>query len=351
MWNGKNAGEWHVATSGVPDASGKLHSTDRPKPTENEDGDEEPEETANEVEQEARSMVPDANGLTPVGNGPNRKSFAELFWEVFKLLGFKLPESEEHKRKCYMFELATPQNIVLIPHKTPQLYIHGVRDLTTLEEELPDPYCALYHWRLTPLREISSKSEFERDVLPFVTNLDGMATEGYVICDAHFNRFKLKCPSYVNLALLHNPDGNQWKRLVAIAQVNEGSEFLAYFPQYTELYQQIFDRYAHIIDYLNKAQLKFQHLDLRELAHISKSLPEWLSAPLFVTRKTKEDFKTFFSAPTRYGMLCGLLDPNKSPPTLVDLDTFVIPQLPPPQPKKEKTNAASSSTSNNTTSE
>ena len=162
--------EWHVATSGVPDASGKLHSTDRPPTDEGEGGDD--DETGEGVVEidgksaETRSMIPDETGLTPVGVGPNRKNFAELFWEVFKLLKFQLPETEEDKRKCYMFELATPQNIVLIRHKMPQLYLHGVRDLMTLKEELPDPYCERYGWTLAPMRLLSSKADFERDLLP-----------------------------------------------------------------------------------------------------------------------------------------------------------------------------------------
>lgn len=324
-------GGWHVATSGVPDASGKLHSHEKP-PSENDENDgsedEESATSSNAVVEEVqeRSKVPDPEtGLTPVGTGPNRKSFSELFWEVFNMLGYKLPEAPEDVNKCYMFELATPQNIVIIRHKRPQLFLHGVRDLTTLQEELPDSYCEKYGWQLTPLRVLTSKNQFDTEILANVNTLNGLESEGYVICDSQFNRFKLKCQSYVNLSLLHNPDGNQWKRLVGIIQVNEGSEFLAYFPQHEELYNQLLNRYNAVIDALAIVKKKFEDIDAKVFASIAKQLPQWVTTPLFIVRRTKEDFKTFYSQTNRYGMLCDLLDPSRPSPTLPDLDAIKIP--------------------------
>lgn len=281
--------------------------------------------SAEEAIVEERSLVPDEEtGLTPVGSGNNRKSFAELFWEVFILLKYQLPNAEEDKHKCYMFELATPQNRVLIHHKMPHLYLHGVRDLISLKEEIPDLYCKKFGWQLTPMEVISGgKDEFERIVLQKVNTLDGLFCEGYVICDAQFNRFKLKCPSYVNMALLHNRDGNEWKRLVAIVQVNEGSEFLAYFPQHTDLYNQIQSRYQILIDTLQMIHDKYKTVDTKEMARIAKeSIPEWIRGPLFIRRKSNEDFKTYFAHPNRYNLLCTLLNPEKSIPTIPNLDAL-----------------------------
>ena len=321
-----DVGEWHVATSGVPDASGTLHWKRVAEPAdEGEEVDDKSDSSEKEVDAEtkaAETTVDPSTGLLPIVQGDHRKTNAELFWEVFKLLNYKLPTAEDES-KCYMFELATPQNIVLVPHTTIALYLHGVRDLTTLQEELPDPYVEKYGWTLAPMRLITGgKTQFDKEILASVNSLDGLKCEGYVICDARFNRFKLKCTSYVNLALLTTKDGNAWKRLVAIVQINEGSEFLAYFPQHTELYNSLMARYDQMIAAIEKANTKFASLDSRALASVAADLPNWLKTPLFTIRKKPESIKSFFS--TRYGLLSSVLDPNV-PFEAPDIDSIQIP--------------------------
>lgn len=302
--------------------------------------DETNEKNEKEVDTEAdkeireKEMKADPNtGLLPIIQGEYRKTNADLFWEVFNMLKYRRPAPED-ENKCYMFELATPQNIVLIPHTTVELFLHGVRDLTTLQEELPDPYAEKYGWHLAPMKIITGgKVQFEKEILAGVNNLDGMKCEGYVICDAQFNRFKLKCTSYVNLALLHSRDGKEWKRLAAIVQVNEGSEFLAYFPKHVELYESLMKRYDEAIAVLEKAKAKFAPLDSQLLAAVASDLPTWVKTPLFTVRKSGEDFKKFYS--TRYTMLCTILDPSR-PLEMPDLDAIDITKITLPAKKAKK---------------
>jgi hypothetical protein len=49
----------------------------------------------------ASSSVPDASGKLP-----NGKTFAQLFWDIWKTLGYKFPDD---KSMCYMFEMLTPR--------------------------------------------------------------------------------------------------------------------------------------------------------------------------------------------------------------------------------------------------
>jgi hypothetical protein len=333
----------------VADASGKLHGSDKPTEADEEgEIDQDPEEDKKEesVRETIRpTEVDPETGLTPVGSGPGRKSFSELFWEVFALLKYEFP-SEEDRNRCFMFELATPQNRVLIRHKRAQLYLHGVRNMLSLVEELPDEFCQKYGWSLAPVTILSggmssssttslsssastsspstsylnAKDQFEKEILPRVNTLDGLQCEGYVICDSRFNRFKLKCPSYVNLSLLYNKDGNEWKRLVAIVQVNEGCEFLAYFPQYTDLYSTILARYEKIVCTIRAVAKKYAHLTQKDLSDMVKLLPDWIRGPLFIHLKSKEDVKVWFSSPQRYNQLCSMLNPNIPGPEFPDLE-------------------------------
>lgn len=343
------AGEWHVATSGVPDASGTLHwrsaVTELKEDDLDGDSDNAEEGEVSAEAKEAERRVDPVSGLVPIVQGDHRKTNAELFWEVFKMLNYKLPAPED-ENKCYMFELATPQNIVLIRHPKADLFLHGVRNLTTLQEELPDHYVEKYGWTLAPMKVITGgKDEFEKTILATVNSLDGLKCEGYVICDSQFNRFKLKCTSYVNLALLHTKDGKEWKRLVAIVQINEGSEFLAYFPQHTEIYNCLMQRFNHVLATLEKAKIKFQPLDNRGLAAISSKLPEWVKTPLFLTRRTGEDFKTFFSSPSRYGMLCSILNPDREALENPDFDSMDISSYLPKETEKSSNNSEKASSS------
>ena len=164
-------------------------------------------------------------------------TFEQLFWKVWKDKGYKLPDPKLNN--CYMFELWTPLNKVLASYPTSKLQLHGIRNLSTCLEILPETF-ALQHnsvlrWDISvplsnslfvpkdstlnlseklvsqnsPLEEESndkndnetSLSENQR-IIPQVSeqilNLNGIITqartlrgytsEGYVICDSAFHR-------------------------------------------------------------------------------------------------------------------------------------------------------------------
>jgi len=78
----------------------------------------------------ASSSVPDGSGsLKTVGI-----SFADLFWDVWKNLKYELPK---HKNRCYMFELLSPRNTIIVRPTREAIILHGVRNMDTLLEEEP----------------------------------------------------------------------------------------------------------------------------------------------------------------------------------------------------------------------
>ena len=44
--------------------------------------------------------------------------------------------------KCYMFEMITPSHVIVVRPESDEIYLHGVRDLVTLEELQPVPVAA-----------------------------------------------------------------------------------------------------------------------------------------------------------------------------------------------------------------
>lgn len=176
------AGEWCVATSGDPDAGGPVN---------------------------------DSPGMT----------FATLFWRTFRDLGYQLPTRTD---LVYVFELMTPENVVVVQHREPRLVLHGVRDMTTLEELRPEAIAGTLGWECVKTFDLSSESE----VLAWSEALTGTECEGAVVVDASWNRVKIKAPSYVALHHLRS----RWsdKNLVKQILAGEADELRAYFPDHIE---------------------------------------------------------------------------------------------------------------------
>jgi len=198
------AGRWHVSTSGVPDGSAPIQ------------------------------RVYERGGPPTV-----LQTFADRFWE---LLGGKLP-AETHM--CFMFELCTQDNRIVVEHAQPRLVLHGCRDMTTLEEHEPETYAARYGWELCRSHPLTTLSE----ALAWAETLQPNASEGCVVrsakVDGVFPRVKIKAPKYV--LLHHVANGNSPKRLLELVRRNESAEWLAYFENLRGEHDAIKARYEALI--------------------------------------------------------------------------------------------------------
>lgn len=182
------------------------------------------------------SGMPDAAGQVNTLLGET--SFAELFWQTWKALGYKLPQDTS---RCYAYEMMTQYNRIICVYGEPRIALHGVRDLDTLQELEPEPIAALHGWECVKSLRMNSLD----DVIEMANRLDPMAEEGYVVVDANFNRIKLKNPQYV--ALSHIKEGMSLRRMVEIVRTNESEEFLAYFPEFEKLYREVREKYNALV--------------------------------------------------------------------------------------------------------
>lgn len=186
-------GQWHVSTSGTPDAGGQVFSF----------------------------------GTT----------FAKLFWSVFTAEGLALPEPG-YERFTFMWELMTPMNRVVVAHHDYKIALIGMRDNVRGIEYLP--YSAPAKWpkvRAFPLSNLAA-------VIDSFKTIDPMDQEGYVVVDKHFNRVKMKHPQYV---VLHHLRGNGIptpKRALECILAGENTEFLSYWPEWSELFGDVGTRLA-----------------------------------------------------------------------------------------------------------
>jgi len=150
-----------------------------------------------------------------------------------------------------MFELMTAQNQVVVRLSDAGhdeiIWLHGVRDMKTLNELSPFLFAEKYKWPVVKLHsppklgdEINPKWSLDK-VIACAAVLAPTASEGYVVCDKNFNRLKVKNPAYVALTHLNLKQGEQLnaKHILQIYKSSEGAEFLAYYPDWTSLYELI----------------------------------------------------------------------------------------------------------------
>jgi hypothetical protein len=184
-------GAWHVASNGLPDAGGHVYAHDF--------------------------------------------SFAELFWRVWREKGYTLPDLGAGT--CFMFELMTPFNRVIVRHDAHRLVLIGARRLGDFHEIPLDDAASGTNWEVVRSFPLGCLA----DCLAAAESLKPVEAEGYVVCDAAFNRIKVKGAQYV--ALTHLKESVSPRRLLDIVRANESDEFLAYFPEWRPAYESVRARF------------------------------------------------------------------------------------------------------------
>lgn len=167
---------------------------------------------------------------SPDGSGPVADygmRFHELFWANFK---HKLPPVD-----CgvsFFFELCSIYNKIVVVHKEPRIILLGARNLETMRElSLEEahkffPECeAARTFPLTSLDKIKKSYE----------TFSGLEMEGYVVCDAQFNRIKCKSAQYVSLHHLKDSLGSSRRAMVEIVRTGEVDEIAANMPEYKDI--------------------------------------------------------------------------------------------------------------------
>lgn len=191
-------------------------------------------------------------------------SFRELFWKTWDEQ--KLPLNMCDPDLTYMFELTSPYNKVVVPHTEAKLTLIGVRvtnpgidynafPLMVSQKEwngvaFPEDEVGWYATEFPVVREFSLTSI--DGIIKSFDSIDGLRQEGYVVVDKNFNRVKVKHPQYVALHHLKDSMSGGPKSIVRILMANEGSEFLTYFPEFTDLYNDIKGRFDKWIDGLDE---------------------------------------------------------------------------------------------------
>ena len=252
------AGTWHVATTGNPDAGGSVND--------------------------------------------NPITFAALFWET---LGLYLGEDWEtppweSTDWCYLFELTTPRNRVIVNHQQAGLTLLGVRDRSS-EQWIKTSETVMA--QVVPVvREFPLQSF--ADIQATFSAMDPIQQEGYVVVDAFGNRVKVKHPGYV--ALHHMKDGMTPKSMLEVIQRGEVPEVTTHFPNLAEAFSQIKAEYDALAQAINTAYAPIKGIETqKDFAAQALAFP--YSAALFDIRRAKafdgRDFLTKATMPSLLRLL------------------------------------------------
>lgn len=237
--------QWHVATSGLPDALGQVNA--------------------------------------------ERLTFKDLFWNVWHELGYELPEATN---VCYFFELMTPDNRIVVNHKKNRLVLHGARDLLSLKEYDPQYWSNIHKWECVktfPFANVEEVTESFKD-------MDPLEQEGYIVCDASFNRVKIKAPQYVTL---HHAISNLTTRnLLNIVRTGELNEFIAYFPSIVEEHSVIAKRFSNLCLTAQEEYDKVKHIENQKEFALTIKDNKFASAMFAVRKKQFQTFREYFASIT-----------------------------------------------------
>ena len=238
----------------------------------------------------ATSGTPDALG--ECNSDPKKRTFKQLFWDTWEELGYQLPQLQ-HKNITFIFELMTPYNKVVVQHPHSRIVLHGLRfNDGDMEEMWPESVEVHYpDWEVvdsTRLRTGPDKIQQQANDLG-----PGTKAEGFVVVDHLFHRVKVKNVDYLRLHRM--VDGMSTRKMLEIIRTNESDEFLIYFPEWTDLYKEVTEKYHAVIatatvDYHLNKDLPSQ----KEFALAVKHLP--YSGALFGVKSGRyKTFKEYFA--------------------------------------------------------
>ncbi len=177
-----------------------------------------------------------------INNRPNT-TFASLFWETVK----KYPKFDTellNKDIVYIYELMTPYNIVVTPHSESMLTLTGARNRETLNEIKYDGLKDISIMLGVPLVKRFDLNANADELLKTFINMP-WSQEGYVVCDANFNRIKIKNPAY--LAVHHLKDKTAAYNIMEVVKSNEIEEFAATFVERREEITKLKNQYDLLI--------------------------------------------------------------------------------------------------------
>jgi hypothetical protein len=203
-------------------------------------------------------------------------TFAELFWSCYAAQKLTLPRWHDY---CFIWELTSPHNRVVIPYADARITLLGVRNRNSFLEQKPGPWV----YNLGP--GCKTPEEFQATGFQALQNTflttSPTQLEGYVVVDDQFNRVKIKHPGYVVLHRLKSGVGPKY--MLNVIRMGEKEEVVSTFPELLDEMNRISTPYEVLVETLERAWEEHRGLQTaKDFAVAVRGLP--MSSVLFALR-------------------------------------------------------------------
>ena len=195
----------------------------------------------------------------------------ETVYDAFHFLTHALDED-----KTYMFELVGPYNRVVVPYDEMDIYFLGARNKLTGEEfncsSIMAGALGMGGFKRPAQYSLSSLSDCLK-----AAELKSWDDEGFVVCDAQFNRVKIKSPAYVMAHYARNNNVINRKHLIQIILSGETEEFLCYASDYKEELEKVLSlmkAFCKVGDQIAKSCQRLYDIPKAVYANWVKTLPK-----------------------------------------------------------------------------
>lgn len=172
-------------------------------------------------------MEPETDGMTTFGQ---LKDYAIEKTLIQKGVDFNKILLTLDMKCTYMFELISPKNRVICDYAKTELVLLGCRNRETYNEY------ADYEVAITPLPYLfrqPKKFDLKNidEVLDLCNSYKDAFNEGVVVCDANFNRFKIKCKHYLALKGLKGEIGFTDQKVFEAIKAEAIDDAIGAFPE------------------------------------------------------------------------------------------------------------------------
>ena len=210
----------------------------------------------------------DAHGEVPMKG----ISYNDYFWQVFHQLVYDMPKYEGF---TYIFEFKFPSDIQFVTKTDKEsITLIGVRNKVTYQEIHIETINN--NWVKCTYVGMSIEKVLEK-----AKQLDPLKDEGFVVCNANFDRYKIKSPIYDLIALLRSPNEDFLKnkramenntiRLLQISQFTYDKSFLRYYEHCRDEFNKIISAKKQLMYEMNKLKYKLVNFSPGEVGKMCKT--------------------------------------------------------------------------------
>jgi hypothetical protein len=200
-------------------------------------------------------------------NNKNGTTFNDLFWETVNNK-YTFNECLLNKDLIYVFELTTPQNLVVVPHTESSATLLTVRNRDSLNElSWKDLEMVSVSLGVPLVKKYSLRTKNVGTLIKTFENMSWQ-NEGYVVVDNNFNRVKVKNPAYVQMHHLKGKTAQH--NIIEIIKSNEVEEFISTFKEREEEILKLKLGYDNLLNLLIKTWEELTPFKPKNISHSEK---------------------------------------------------------------------------------